>query len=70
MAYENSDAGDIHNNFCYHYLKNRILAVTRAKVFDIVNHLAIMIKDHLPEIIELPVEKFNQLTVEVKNYNT
>ena len=66
MAHENSDAGKIYNNFCYHYLKNRILAVTRAKVFDIVNHLAKMIKDHLPEIIELPAEKFNQLTVEVE----
>ena len=36
MAHENSDAGKKYNNFCYHYLKNRILAVTRAKEFDIV----------------------------------
>jgi hypothetical protein len=59
MAHENSEAGKNYNPFCYHYLKNRILAVTRAKEFDIISNLTRMIKFHLPEIIELPAEKFN-----------
>ena len=31
MAHDNSEAGKHYNKFCFHYLKNRILAVTRAK---------------------------------------
>ena len=59
MAHENSNAGKYYNPFCYHYLKNRILAVTKAKGFDIIENLRKMVKEHLPEIIDLPSEKFS-----------
>lgn len=65
MAHENSKAGKYYNPFCYHYLKNRILAVTKAKGFDIIENLRKMIKEHLPEIIDLPSEKFSSLKLEV-----
>lgn len=44
MAYEESEAGRKYNPFCYHYLKNRILTVTRAKKFDIVERLVSMLQ--------------------------
>jgi uncharacterized Fe-S cluster-containing radical SAM superfamily protein len=67
MAHENSHAGKYYNPFCYHYLKNRLLAVTKAKGFDIIGNLSKMIKEHLPEIIDLPSEKFSTLKLEVLN---
>ncbi len=65
MAHENSQAGKYYNPFCYHYVKNRILAVTKAKGFDIIAKLCQMIKEHLPEIIDLPSEKFSSLKLEI-----
>jgi hypothetical protein len=56
MAHENSEAGAQYNQFCYHYLKNRILAVTRAKEFDILTNLIKLVHQHLPDIIDLPSE--------------
>ncbi len=67
MAHDNSKAGKYYNPFCYHYLKNRILAVTKAKGFDIIANLCKMIKEHLPEIIDLPTEKFSSLKLEVSD---
>lgn len=67
MAYEYSEAGSFYNQFCYHYLKSRILAQTQSKKFDIVERLKAMLRQHLPEIIDVSVDKLNEMTLEVKD---
>jgi hypothetical protein len=63
MAYEDSEAGRKFNPFCYHYLKNRLLTVTRAKKFDIVDRLMQMLQKQLPDIIDETADKLNEYQV-------
>lgn len=70
MAYEHSDAGKFFNPFCYHYLKSRILAQTESKKFDIIQNLITMIKQNLPEIVDVLPDKLSQLSVQYEEATT
>lgn len=61
MAHQDSEAGRLYNPFCYRYLKNRILAITRSGKFDIIQNLKAMIKKALPDIVDLPADAFSKL---------
>lgn len=63
MAHHDSFAGKSYNPFCYHYLINRIRAITQAKKFDIVEKLLEMLKTTIPEIVDVTPDEINAIQI-------
>jgi hypothetical protein len=64
MAFHASEAGNTYNQFCYHYLRTRILAITQAKQFDIISQLITMLKTTIPEIVDVAPDQLNTISVQ------